>query len=354
MLNSFKLVLLFVGIFNFSFNTFAREIDVKGLGAIVDSNVADARKNAIEDAKRIAVEQLLGSYISARTETNNFMLASEKIYSTAKGQLDSYTILNEGKLDNDTYQVNILASIDDQKTISDVNQQLKKYKWYKQPSIALALASSNGEYADTTHAIFAAELAKNLQKIGFNLIDSAINSSIAPSFVVRSNLSTRVSSNEFQGMEINSNQVSISAQLINAQTGIVLSSSAESADAAGANTLTAFKKMAKELAYRVAQRINLDTKIVWLSDASQTVLLNLESNDANQLALIESALNNAVVGLSALQVQSKDAAKISFFAQYQGWPEQLYEQLNQLSQNNSIPFKVSLFKGSEISISAKN
>ncbi|WP_158971082.1 flagellar assembly protein T N-terminal domain-containing protein [Paraglaciecola sp. L3A3] len=354
MLNSFKLVFLFVCVINISFSVAARDIEVKGLGAIIDNNVADARKNAIEDAKRIAVEQLLGSYISARTETNNFMLASEKIYSTAKGQLDRYTIINEKKIDEDTYQVNIKAFIDEQKATTSVNQQLKKYKWYKQPSIAIALASNQGEHALTSYSFFVTELTKNLQKIGFTVIDTAINSSVSPTFIIRSNISAIVAKSQFQGMELSSNQLSISSQLLNAQTGIALSSSAESAKSAGSNSLSAFRKMAVDLSYRVAQRINLDTKVVWLNDTSQTVMIHLLANNTDQLQAMESSLKNLVVGLNGLKIQNKEASKTSFFAQYQGWPEQLYEQLKQLSGDGNVPFEVSVFKGSEISISAKN
>ena len=62
----------------------AISVEVTGFGAIVDGNLADARKNAIEDAKRLAVEQMLGSYISARTETKNFMLPRKKYFPQLK------------------------------------------------------------------------------------------------------------------------------------------------------------------------------------------------------------------------------------------------------------------------------
>jgi hypothetical protein len=75
MLYRFFTVIVTIVVLICSVDALATSIEAKGLGAIVEGNVADARKNALEDAKRVAIEQMLGSYISARTETNNFMLA---------------------------------------------------------------------------------------------------------------------------------------------------------------------------------------------------------------------------------------------------------------------------------------
>jgi hypothetical protein len=354
MLYRFFTVIVTIVVLICSVDALATSIEAKGLGAIVEGNVADARKNALEDAKRVAIEQMLGSYISARTETNNFMLASEKIYSTVKGQIDGYDILAEGKVDQDTYFVNILARIDSAKASASVKQQLAKYSWYKQPKIIIQQRDSNGEHAANTLAIFTTELSQSLRKIGFDVISDDASSALIPTFIVSTSLTTRISSNEYQGLEIKSNQVSVAVQLLNAQTGQVLSNATESKQAAGANSLAQFEKMVTKLAFRISQRINLDTKQLWLGDNTHSVLLKLMSNNTEQTQLIESALNNVVVGLSSLDIQSKSAEKIIYLTKYQGWAEQLYEQLNSLSKDPSIPFTVSFFNGSEITLSIKH
>jgi hypothetical protein len=337
-----------------SIDAHATSTEAKGLGAIVEGNVADARKNALEDAKRVAIEQMLGSYISARTETNNFMLASEKIYSTAKGQIDGYEILTEGKVDQETYFVTILARLDSATASTSAKQQLAKYSWYKQPKIIIQQQDSNGEHAANTLELFTNELSQSLRKIGFDVISDDASSVLPPTFIVSTSLTTRISNNEYQGLEIKSNQVSVAAKLLNAQTGQVLSNSTESKQAAGANSLAQFEKMVTKLAFRISQRINLDTKQLWLGDNTHSILLKLMSNNTEQIQLIESALNNVVVGLSSLDIQSKSAEKIIYLTKYQGWAEQLYEQLNSLSKDPSIPFTVSSFNGSEITLSIKH
>jgi hypothetical protein len=262
--------------------------------------------------------------------------------------------LAEGKVDQDTYFVNILARIDSAKASASVKQQLAKYSWYKQPKIIIQQRDSNGEHAANTLAIFTTELSQYLRKIGFDVISDDASSALIPTFIVSTSLTTRISSNEYQGLEIKSNQVSVAVQLLNAQTGQVLSNATESKQAAGANSLAQFEKMVTKLAFRISQRINLDTKQLWLGDNTHSVLLKLMSNNTEQTQLIESALNNVVVGLSSLDIQSKSAEKIIYLTKYQGWAEQLYEQLNSLSKDPSIPFTVSFFNGSEITLSIKH
>lgn len=354
MLDRFVTVFVSIILYVITQNVSAASVEVKGLGAIVAENITDARKNALEDAKRVAIEQMLGSYISARTETNNFMLASEKIYSTVKGQLDGYDILEEGKLDANTYFVKINARLNDRQATASATQQLAKFNWYKQPTISLKMSESSGDYAQNTHANFSAALLKYLKNIGFNIIDGTAQTSLKPTFIVTSNLVTNISSNEYQGIELKSNQISVATQLLDAQTGQVLSTSSESKQAAGLNSLNLLNNMVEQLAQRVSQRINLDTKILWLNNNTHTVLLNLEVQSAQQAASIESVLSEAVVGIGNLQIQSRTSNKVVYLTEYQGWSEQLYTQLNTLSLDPNIPFTVSRFNGSEISLSIKH
>ncbi|MDP5031404.1 MAG: hypothetical protein NWQ54_19995 [Paraglaciecola sp.] len=335
-------------------NANAATTEVKGLGAIVEGNISDARKNALEDAKRLAVEQLLGSYISARTETNNFMLASEKIYSTVKGHLDSYEMLEEGKIDSSTYFVKIKANINDSQAIAATSQELSKFNWYKQPTIAITTLIENGDYATIAQAVFKAELTSYLKRLGFNVIDSVTTSSLSPSFIISSSLSTNISRSNYQDIELHSNQISVATQLLNARTGNVLSTSTEAKQSTGVNSLKVLSTLAEQLAQRVSQRINLDTKIMWLNNSTQEVLLNLDFKNHQEAMAVEAILSDAVVGLSPLQIHMKELNKRVYLTEYQGWSEQLYAQLNALSLDPNIPFIVSRFNGSEITLSSKH
>ncbi|MFT6778741.1 MAG: hypothetical protein ACJAV1_002683 [Paraglaciecola sp.] len=331
----------------------AKSVDVTGFGAIVDGNLANARKNAIEDAKRLAAEQMLGSYISARTETNNFMLASEKILSTVKGQLDSYRILEEQKVDEVTFSVKISASIDEPSILSNINQQLAKLNWYKKPILKIVQKSNVGIYAAVVNDSFSNKLSQQLKKTGFSVLSEHIESPIQPSFEIFTSIITDLKEGSYQGLNVTSNELTVVTELANAQTAMVLSSSSESLSRAGSNSLKIFDSLTDKLAYRIAQRIQLDTKTKWMSDDKHTVVLKVLTSKSDDLDLIQTALSETVVGLSSLQMQSKNLQETVFLGEYKGWPKQLFVQLQVLSVNTSTPFHVDYMKGSEIIISLK-
>lgn len=85
-------------------------VKATGQAAIRQGDKAQAYDNAIADAQRKAVEQAIGTMISAETVTENFQLISDKIYSQAKGYLRKYKVLSK-KIDGGVYAVTIEAEV---------------------------------------------------------------------------------------------------------------------------------------------------------------------------------------------------------------------------------------------------
>ncbi len=79
----------------------AKEVTVDGVG--VD------RESALRDARRIAVEQVVGSFVDSRTLVENYAVALDNIYTKSSGFVGKVTVLGEGKA-GDAYQVR--ATID--------------------------------------------------------------------------------------------------------------------------------------------------------------------------------------------------------------------------------------------------
>ncbi|HID10398.1 MAG TPA: hypothetical protein EYP17_03750 [Candidatus Latescibacteria bacterium] len=89
----------------------ATAVRAKGYGAILAGDVANARDRAIEDALRRAVEQAVGTYIQSETVVQNFMLVKDEILSRARGFVQSYKVLSDGKEDPTTYAVTVEALV---------------------------------------------------------------------------------------------------------------------------------------------------------------------------------------------------------------------------------------------------
>lgn len=70
-------------------------VTVRGLGDIVGGRRDVAREKALEDAQRRAVEQAVGTLISAETLVQNGHLISDRIYKQVSGFVRSYEVINE-------------------------------------------------------------------------------------------------------------------------------------------------------------------------------------------------------------------------------------------------------------------
>jgi hypothetical protein len=332
----------------------AKSVTVNGYGAIIDGNISDARTNALEDAKRVAVEQLLGSFVSSRTETRNFMLASEQIYSTTRGRLDSYRIIEEGAVDDSTFKLSIEANVDQAELVSDAVAVLSERNWLKKPRVKIVSRTASGAHAKTIQRDFIAQLTNSLKREGFTVVSPEQQKSISASFTVNSDIAVEVSESEYQGMKIQSNQLLVSTTLTTTDTAVVVSSSSEAEDAAGMNQLKALKKIATKISKRVARRISIDTKNTWLSNKSFPVILTVVDPAIERVAAIQHFLQNELAGLSQITIESKSTNSLKLLGAYQGWPEQLFDQLSQLSKHQEIPFVVLGLQGPNITLGAKS
>ncbi len=85
------------------------EVVAEGEAIIKNGDVDSAKKAALQDAKRNAVDQV-GSEIVSETVVSNYKLVRDKIISRVAGYVHGYRILEEGKRGN-SYYVKIRAKV---------------------------------------------------------------------------------------------------------------------------------------------------------------------------------------------------------------------------------------------------
>ena len=99
---SFVVVTFFVALLSFvSPSVTAKLVEAKGISAVADNNIVEARKVALENAKRAAVEQVVGTFVRSRTDVNNYLLGKDQIFSSTAGQIDEYKIIYDGVGDSE-------------------------------------------------------------------------------------------------------------------------------------------------------------------------------------------------------------------------------------------------------------
>jgi hypothetical protein len=105
----------------------AVSLQVNGVGTLKD-DVTAARKTAISDGLRIAVEQARGVMVKSETEVKDYESLRDDILSKTKGFVKTYKILNEIKEDN-VYKVTLEVEVmlSDPQTAAPVKMDEQKY-----------------------------------------------------------------------------------------------------------------------------------------------------------------------------------------------------------------------------------
>ena len=148
MLKTNRLIFMMAGAFAISLLALpamaneAVQVQAKGQAAIYGKDVSQARDKAIDDARRKAVEQAIGSMVSSETVTENFQLISDKILSKSSGYVRRYKILSEGS-EEGIYQVTIEAMVQAGVLNSDLQGVLAILKAKKMPRVLVMITEQN-------------------------------------------------------------------------------------------------------------------------------------------------------------------------------------------------------------------
>ena len=115
----------------------AEAVEVEGVAAIVNEDIALARDRAIDDAKRKAVEMVAGTRVQSESITENFQLVEDRIYARASGFVKQYRIVSEHR-DQGVYKVRLNAEVDGQSLVEDLTLILKT-----RPRVIVMIAEQN-------------------------------------------------------------------------------------------------------------------------------------------------------------------------------------------------------------------
>lgn len=90
----------------------AIEVEADGSAAILNNNVAGARKQALLNAQRNAVEQGVGVLVDSKTVSQNFEIIRDKVLASSQGFVSRYVVLSESRsADGESYQMRIRADV---------------------------------------------------------------------------------------------------------------------------------------------------------------------------------------------------------------------------------------------------
>ena len=107
-----RILLLFAGILIFSTPVLGVEVIAEGEAAIFGGNVGSAKKQALVNAQRAAVEKGVGLLLDSKTISRNFEIIKDEVLTSSQGFVKSYKIEKEGRTpDGSGYRIQIKAEV---------------------------------------------------------------------------------------------------------------------------------------------------------------------------------------------------------------------------------------------------
>jgi len=95
----------------------------KGSAQIINNNEGAAKKQALNNALRDAVMQGAGLFLDSETDTKNFMVVRDEIFSSARGYVKNYKVLREER-EGESWVVEIDAEV----AASDIKNKLEELR----------------------------------------------------------------------------------------------------------------------------------------------------------------------------------------------------------------------------------
>ena len=145
-----------------NFSVAAQEVTVEGVGI--------TRDEAVANAERVAVEQIVGTFIDSQTLVENAMVKLDEIYTHAQGYVSNVKILSEGQ-SNGLYRITAKINVASEPDSSLIGQ-LETVMRLNDPRIAVIMLKDDA--ATGTHDELA-ETALNdkLLTVGFSHVVDA-------------------------------------------------------------------------------------------------------------------------------------------------------------------------------------
>ncbi len=307
-------------------------VDVEGYADIVSGKKDVARENALQNAFRRAIEQVMGVMIDSRTVVQNSELINDKILSKCSGFIKTYKITGETFRD-DTCRISVTATVSTmqlEKRLDDVGLLIKKMG---KPRVALIITEQNiggddrpkpptdkANYARIAESVIHGFLAKR----GYNLVDRETLVALARQSGLpipaggmdASDVATQAAAGggaevviigqavaitgttTLAGTNMRTSEASVSARAVDTDTGqIVVETLLETAKELHINPFAGGAEAIRKASQKLAERLNRQLVEKWKKRASGTrtarlIVKGVEYSDiANLRAAMRERLN---------------------------------------------------------------
>lgn len=325
----------------------AKSVIAKGVSEVDNNKVVEARKVALENAKRAAVEQVVGTFIRARTDVTNFILTKDQIYSNTAGQISNYTIETDGVNADGIYEVVINADVKVNDLLNSAIELQTAYGGIKKPRITVLADQNSSDYAVAQQA--KNRLSQQLLNDGFDVFSE--QEPVYAGFVLDVLTQSSSQADEFQGIALKSNELTVNMSVRRVGDNQVLASTVESATKPGVNSNKIFSDLTQSIIRKSWPGLRNQMMQFWQKEQLQArnIFLDIAGvTSLKQAKQLISVLSEAMPAVQQIEISAVDGGTAKLVVTYKGWTEQLYEELVASEAATRQSMKVTGVKGNKI------
>jgi len=332
-------------------------VTAKGMSFFEAGREVVAREKALDEAKRAAIEQAVGTMVESRTVVEDFQVVKDQIFSRTSGYLKNLSVLEEKKSDLGTYEVTIQAEVEISDLVNDLDRFNRIIGWQKNPRIAIVIEPALAKEYLAAAQKTAGLLTTKLKVDGFKVFKYSGSSDIQMGLLVGLTLELSSKGTKFQGLELTLNEVSLSANIYRPGDGEIVAAASAVKSLPGENRLQALDKGARLCVDAIWKDLRRKLTATWEKELYSErevylIVKNISSHaGAEETAFIFKSDVSGVLDAGLITYLDGTA---EFSLKYRGWPEQLLNEL-QMSYFTSKYFDADLeaISGNKIIIKVK-
>ncbi|MDF1590433.1 MAG: hypothetical protein P1P89_02865 [Desulfobacterales bacterium] len=305
-------------------------VTAKGMSFFEAGREVVAREKAMDEAKRAAIEQAVGTMVESRTVVEDFQVVKDQIFSRTTGYLKNLNVLEEKKSDLGTYEVTIHAEVEIADLVSDLDRFNKIIGWQKNPRIAIVIEPKPAnEYLAAAQKTVGL-LTTKLKDDGFKVFKYSGPSDIQMGLLVSLNLELSSKGTKFQDLDLTLNEVSLSANIYRPGDGEIVAAASAVKSLPGENRLQALDKGARFCVDNIWRDLRRKLTATWEKELYSErevylIVKNISSHaGAEETAFIFKSDVSGVLDSGLITYRDQTA---EFGIKYRGWPEQLLNEL---------------------------
>lgn len=347
-------------------------ITVTGIAAIRGGNLGLAKDEALKDAKRVAVQEVLGSLVSARSDVKNFQLVKQTVTSKSEGMIEKFEVLKSAAVSEGEYNVTIKAKVSE----ALINQTIEEVVASQGKPRMMVLVDESFNGKPDQHKVAQTELESQFIGKGFPFVDKATvekilaknkrkiadalggNNAAARELGVDAGAeiilvgSSRVKeAGKIQGSSLISMQADLNVRVIDINTGSVLTAGQEHGAYPHINPESGGVEAVKKAVNPLREKLVSDIVRLWDINRANTIALLVTGLDYERLMVLRGELTEKVRGVKTVNPKGSVGKAAKLEVEFEGSSFDLADRL--LTSGLSIKFKIGEVKPNALDISAK-